>query len=316
MKRRVAIVLALAVLGIALGRSARADDPPASTPPAHAPPASEQPATPTEKRTTDADADALRGPAVVKHEERPERSIVERDFQGRVKKLEENPALVALTKLTLTSDEKEKVDKVLGDRAAALDTIVRDNLKLIIELGMAKQGGDAQEGNKLQAQVLEKAMPFLRRGPLINEIRPALPQEKFAELKRMVDEYNRVAAEDRMGDPMSGPKKDNKFGAMLAQGFEGFAAEAKASYQRVVEAGGKDFENLIKMLQLTAAQESKVRQIAMDMFLKTYGKPTKMQQLRVFLDIYSELDKEQRHRLAEYIGEENRVKRGVTTKKQ
>ena len=113
-----------------------------------------------------------------------------------------------------------------------------------------------------------------------------------------------------MDDPMSGPKQDNKFGAMLAQGFEGFAAEVRASFQRIT-GGEKDFENLIKMLVLTPEQESKVRQLAGDLFQKTYGKPSKAQQIGLFLSIYKELDATQRHRLAEYVGEENRVKRGA-----
>ncbi len=292
MKRRNAMVVAL---GLVVASVASGAEPP---------PEGERAAAPA------TDADVLRGPSIIKHEERPERSIVERDFQGRVKKLEENPALVALGQLTLTEEEKKKVEKALGDRAAALDVIVRDNLKLIVELAQAKQSGDYEGGNRLQAEVLKKAEPFLKRGPLINEVRSALPEGKFAELKGMVDEYNRSAAGDKMSDPMSGPKQENKFGAMLAQGFEGFAAEAKASFQRIT-GGEKDFENLIKMLVLTPEQESKVRQLAGDLFQKTYGKPTKAQQIGLFLNIYKELDAAQRHRLAEYIGEENRVKRGT-----
>src|SRR5207237_189456 len=132
-------------------------------------------------------------------------------------------------------------------------------------------------------------------------------------LRRMVDEYNRLAAEERMSDPTEGKsgEKPNRFGALIAQGFEGFGQEVRASVQRVVEAGGQDFENLLKMLVLTPEQESHIRQKAMDLHLKTYGKPTKGQQFRLFLDIYGELDAEQRHRLAEFIGEENRVRRSA-----
>lgn len=296
-------ILVAGIVGTASGVSfAQGDDP--GTPAAR----------PATLPAPGSDADALRGPTLTKHPDRPERSIVQRDFQGRLKKLEENPAMVGLGKLSLSAEEKKQVEKVIGDRAAALDMIVRDNLKLIIELAQAKQSGDAEATNRFQAQVLERASPYFKRGTLMNEVRPALSEEHAAELKRMVDEYNTVAAEERMADPMSGPKKDNKFGALLAQGFEGFAAEARASYERVIGGGGKEFESLIKLLQLTAEQESRIRQRAGDLFQKTYGKPTKRQQFGLFMDIYAELDVEQRHRLAEYIGEENRVKRGAPKK--
>jgi hypothetical protein len=255
------------------------------------------------------DADALRGPTIEKSPERPEHSIVERDFNGRLKKLEDHPVLVALSRLTLTPEQKSAAEKVLGDRAAAIDTIVRDNLKELVELDGAKKSGDTATANKLQAELLEKAKPFFKRGTMLAELMPVLPDDKFAELKKMVDEYNKVATQDRNTNPMSGKDKPNPVGNLLAQGFENFGAEAKASFKRVVEAGGKDFDNLIKMLQLTPEQESKVRQKAGDLFQKTYGKPTKAQQFRLVLDIYAELDTEQRHRLAQFIGEESRERR-------
>ncbi len=271
-------------------------------------------ATPGAPPASGSDADALRGPTLAKHPDRPERSIVQRDFQGRLKKLEENPALVGLGKLTLGEEERVRVDKVIADRAAALDTLVRDNLKLLIEYVQAKEAKESEAINRLQPLVLEKASPYFRRGPLINEVRPALTDEHAAELKRMVDEYNAVASQERMGDPMSGPKKENKLGVILAQGFEGFAAEVRASFDRVINGGGKEFDQLLAKLQLTPEQEGRIRQKAGDLFQKTYGKPTKAQQLGLFMDIYAELDVEQRHRLAEHIGEENRVKRGGAKK--
>jgi hypothetical protein len=146
---------------------------------------------------------------------------------------------------------------------------------------------------------------------MLSDLMPVLPEDKFTELKKMVEEYNRAAAQDRSSDPMTGKDKPNAIGGLLAQGFENFGAEARASFRRVVEAGGKDFDRLIQMLQLTPEQEGKVRQKAGDLYQKTYGKPTKAQQIRLLLGIYAELDTEQRHRLARYIGEESRERRAA-----
>lgn len=271
----------------------------------------EPPATPATNPA--GDADALRGPTLDKHPDRPQRSIVERDFNGRLKKHEDHPVLVALSRLELTADEKAAADKVLGERAAAIDTIVRDNLKELVQLDGAKKSGDAAATNKLQADLLAKAKPFFQRGTMLAELMPVLPESKFVELRKMVEEYTRIATQDRAADPMSGKDKPNAVGNLLTQGFENFGAEAKASFKRVVEAGGKDFDKLIQMLQLTPEQESKVRQLAGDLYQKTYGKPTKRQQFKLFLSIYAELDTQQRHRLAEYIGEEARAGRAAKT---
>ena len=110
-------------------------------------------------------------------------------------------------------------------------------------------------------------------------------------------------------DPMSTDKHPNRVGLMLAQGFEGFGQEIKGAFRRVVEDGGKEFDELLKMLRLTPEQESRIRQKAGDLFQKTYGKTTKGQQIQLFLDIYAELDAEQRHTLALHIGEESKARR-------
>ncbi|HMN40590.1 MAG TPA: hypothetical protein PKE29_07060 [Phycisphaerales bacterium] len=267
------------------------------------------PAPPEPLPAAPSDADALRGPTVSRSPNRPEHSIVERDFNGRLRKSEEHPVLLALARLDLTPEQKAAADKVLAERGATLDTIVRDNLRLLVEYAQAKQSDDAPALAKLQPEILEKVRPFLKRGTMLSELVPVLPEDKLAELRRMLDEYNAVAAQDRAADSMTGKDKPNRLGAMLAGGFENFGAEARASYERVVGAAGKDFENLIKMLVLTPEQESKVRQKVGDLFQKTYGKPTKGQIARLFLDVYADLDTEQRHRLARYIGEENRARR-------
>jgi hypothetical protein len=275
--------------------ASRANDPPAAT----------------QIPATNPDADALRGPTVTQSLDRPHHSIVQRDFNGRIKKAEEHPVLLALARLDLAPEEKAAADKVLGERAAALDTIVRDNLRLIVEFALAMQASDSQTLAKLQPEILNKAQPFFKRGPLLAELMPALPDEKFAQLKKMVNEYNTLAAQDRAADPMSGKDKPNRFGAVIAQGFENSGTEVRASFDRVVGAGVKEFDALIKMLQLTPEQEATVRQKAGDLFQKTYGKPTKRQQLMIFLDIYGLLDTDQRHRLAQYIGDQSRVKRSA-----
>jgi hypothetical protein len=267
--------------------------------PSHAKPAAVKP---------DPDADALRGPTLTESPDRPKHSIVERDFNGRVKKTEEHPVLLALSRLELTAEEKAAADKVLTERAAALDTIVRDNLKLIVEFAQAKQSSDAASLKTLQPQLLERAQPFFQRGSMLSELISALPEDKFTELRKMVQEYNSLSAHDRAADT-SVKEKPNRLGTVIAMGFENFAAEARASYERVVGAGGKEFDALLKNLQLTPEQDAKIRQKALDLYQKTYGKPTKKQQFNLFLSIYADLDTEQRHRLAQYIGEENKAKR-------
>lgn len=259
------------------------------------------------------DGGALAGPKVVERE-RARASIVEREFDGKLKRLEQHPALVALDRLELTSEQRAKATEVVVSRNTQLDTIVRDNLRAIIEAALARQAGDQAAAQAKFGELLKKARPFLDRGTLLSELRPALPTDQYQQLKHAVDEYNAAAAQDAMDAP--GAKRQNRIGAALAQGFEGFGLEVKASYERVFADRNKEFEELLQHLDLTPEQESKVRQKVLDLVQKTYGKPTRAQQVRVFLNIYSELTPEQRKKLAQRIGEERQAERGLPARKR
>ncbi len=254
------------------------------------------------------DAAPLAGPKVAERASR-KASIVEREFDGKLKRVEQHPVLMALDRMDLSAQERAKIDRVLAERNAQLDGIVRENLRDLIEAGLAKQAGDQAAAQAKFAELMKKARPFLDRGPLLGELRPVMSPEKFQELKGAVDEYVSAAAQDSMNAP--GAKRQNRLGATIAQGFEGFGQEVKASYDRVFASGAREFEDLIKHLDLTPEQESKVRQKVQGLVERTYGKPTKRQQIRVFLDVYAELTPEQRKKLSERIGAEQRAERSL-----
>lgn len=252
--------------------------------------------------TASSDADVLSGPRVT-GSERHGLSIIEREFDGRLKRLEQHPVLVALDRMSLSPESRAKVDEVLQRRNSALDTLVRDNLKLIIELGLANQAGDKAASQALLAELVQKAQPFLQRGPLLNELRDALPAAQYRELRNVVEEYFEASRSAAKNDASG---KRDRFGSLVAMSFEGVQYELKASYERVVQGPGDEFEKLIKELNLSPEQESRIRQKAVDFVQKTYGKPTKGQQVKIFLEIYGELTPEQRRILSRRIGQERR----------
>ena len=66
------------------------------------------------------------------------RALVARDFAGRVARLEVPPEEAALALLELDPVVREATDRVLADRAAALDRIVMANVKLLVRLQSAQ----------------------------------------------------------------------------------------------------------------------------------------------------------------------------------
>ena len=258
----------------------------------------------TPARGDDTGGDALRGPSVA---ERPKDStLIERDFSGRIKRIEIDPALAALEKLKLTPEQRAAADKIVNERNTILDGIVLDNVRLIVELAGARQSGDAAGVRKYVGEAMDKLRPLTSRGQLIDELERVLPSAAFAELRRMVNEYRAASIDDRM-NAADGSPKQGRAQAGAAEFLENFGQEIKRSYERVLGARSKDFDALLKTLSLTPEQDAKVRQIVIDLVQKTSGKPTARQTSKAFMDVYKLLDAEQRKVLIERVAEQRRL---------
>jgi hypothetical protein len=305
MRRIEPILLALSTGLLAAAAPAVADDPMAGPPSAPAPAKAPAADAPKPTAAPGSDADALRGPSV-KTTDRPEPTIVERDFDGRLKRPAEGPALAALDRLGLDAPARAKVDEALQERNRIIDGLVRENLLDLAALANARASGDKAETKRLLGALLEKAKPVLARGSLADEIRRALPADTGAKYGRMVAEYRRAAMVERKSGPGEDGQTPGTLAAVLQENLQDFGAEVKRSYDRTYGAAGKDFDKLIKDLALTPEQESRVRQKVQAAFERSRGKMTEAAKAKLFLEVYAELDENQRKQLAERIGQERR----------
>lgn len=236
-------------------------------------------------------------------------TLIERDGDGRIKRLDLDPALAALEMVALDAKTREEVDKVLVARMTVLDRIVRDNFIAIAELGQANQAGDRKAARKLLAELYAKARPYLSRGPLVEELRPVLPAETHAKLSTLVNEYTKACIDDRAGRPGEDGQPQSRVGAVFAENLHVLGQEVRRSYERSVQSGGDEFDRLIKELGLTPEQEGKIRTRVTDAYLKSRGKPTKLEAAKLFLQSYQDLDAEQRQRLIRIINEKRALER-------
>jgi len=250
---------------------------------------------------------ALGGPKV-----NPARStiktLVQRDFDGKLKRIDD-PVAAALDAVELSKEGRAAADEVVRKRGAVLDELVKDNLKEIVELAGARQAGEAARARELMRDLLRTAGPIMKKGTLVEQVSAALPTQAGEELNRLVEEYVQAAVEDRMenggpeGAARAGGGKPGKMQASIAERLTGFGAEIKRSYERVFTSRARDFEKLLKDLNLAPEVESKVQQVFTDLFQKTYGKPTPAQGSKAFMQAWVLLDGEQRTRLRELLDE-------------
>ncbi len=262
-------------------------------------------------------APVLAGPKVSPASSKP--TLVERGFDGKVKRLDIPPAEAAVKLVDLDDATRRRVDDILLERAIALDKIVRENLLTIVNLSNAFKAGNKADAQALLKELADKSEALRARGKLMEEFADVLPAAKLAEAKGLVQEYWQAVVQevrdggDRemdataketgdAGKPDRPAAQDRAPGAILrAEGLAVIGREIKRSYERVVTAGVKELDEFIKRLDLAPEQEAQVRRLTQDYFQKTAGKPTQAQRTELFLQVYTLLNDDQRKELLKSV---------------
>lgn len=262
---------------------------------------------PNQTPTNTPDDSPLAGPKVRERTgEQVAASLVKRDFDGRIRRVEVDPAVAALEHLTLDAPTRERIDRVIFERNAIVDRIVQENLLTLADAAQAGQGGDKANAMKGLRTLMEAARPLRDRGRLIDEIAPMMPEDQAAEAKRLVREYWRAIVRERMeiGPPDEPGKKLNFVEASATEMLLALGQEGRNGFERTIGQQARNFEDLLKKLSLTPEQESKIRAAVQDSVTerrtpdgKGYAEPTGRDKLRNagrFMEIYGMLNAEQR----------------------
>lgn len=241
---------------------------------------------------------ALSGPKVKEAAAKP--TLVEKDFNGRLKRPEMPAEELALKLMKIDDATRAKVDVILGQRAAILDKAFIEHIDLVVQISNAGQSGDKAEALKLFQEFAKYLEPLKARGKLMDEIRGCLPEEQKEPYKELVTEYHAALVKAAMEEAHA---KGEELTLRQAAGKEMLAAigqEIRRSYERQILSKTADYEKLIASLNLKPEQESKVRGYVTDYVQETKYKATAEQKKALFLRIYGRLNAEQRKTLVEY----------------
>lgn len=249
-----------------------------------------------------AESPALSGPSVGTTGAARPVSLVERDFDGKLKVLETEPVGAAIAIMTLTPESRAAAEKVLLERSAAWDLFVRDRLKEIAELGAARQAGDRAAAAQSVRQLMRDARPILDKGPLVDQVAEVITASEAAQLRSIVQEYQ-DAVREAAPQGRAGSARRGRVQQALGERVMTFGQEIKASYERVFGSRQRELQELIARLDLSPEQESQVQRIFTDLAQKTYGKPSREQSARAVFEAYRLLDSGQRERFRQMAGE-------------
>lgn len=161
---------------------------------------------PKETLPTPATPDApavLGGPKVV--DKAVKLTIVQRDSEGKLVRLEDRPEVVAVPLLKLDGEAKKAAEKVLSEHSAMVAKALSDHQGLFLQIQSARQSSDAKAAAPLIRELRQKA-PQLWEPALLDKLARAIPVEKAGTLRTIVTEY--IAALAHEGTPDGrGPKK-------------------------------------------------------------------------------------------------------------
>jgi len=245
-----------------------------------------------------AEEPALKGPRVSDKES--SKTLVEKDFSGKLKRLELPAEEAALRLVKVDDASRAKIDTILGERAAIMDKALIQNIDLVVQIHNAGQSGDKAEALKLLQEFGKKLEPLKARGKLQDEVAGALPEAEREAYRALVKEYHQALVANAMAQAKA---KGEELTLGQAAGRELVAAigqEIKRSYDRQIGGRKEDFEKLIASLNLKPEQETRIRNMVTDYGQKTKLNPTAEQKRALFGKIYRELDGEQRKALLAY----------------
>lgn len=251
--------------------------------------------------------DVLSGPKV--RETAGERSLIRRDFQGRVRRLEIPPEEAAIELLRLDEPTKAKTQKILDECSAILDKAVRDNIDLLLRL----QSADRRVRLDLIREFGESLKELRSWGTLREEVRGVLPKEQATRYNELIDGYwdvvvsDAVQAAQRENSTRPAPGRAE---VLAREVLTSLGNEIRRSFERQIGQRAREFEELLGKLGLSPEKESKIRGMLADHVERTGGKPTPQQRRDLVLRIYGELDREQKRIAAqELLGLADREKK-------
>lgn len=296
--RMVLAAAALIGLGWTGGAHAQAmDDPMAPAPePAEKP----KPSKTAPSKTTPSD-NPLAGPSV--GDSVGVRTIVNRDFDGKVRRLETTAEEAALAVLKLSPEEKAATQKIITERAAILDKAVWDNLELLTRAQTARATNNRREQMAVLREFGAKLEDLRARGSFRDEIMAALSPANAVEFKRLHTEYFDALVGESMDAAKGNGERATKMQIAAREGLQAIGDEVRRSYTRQLAERQAELSEFLNKLELEPAQETKVRNLIVDYATQPKNPNDRRRQNELFFKILRELNDDQKKQLVALLRE-------------
>lgn len=249
----------------------------------------------------------LSGPRVEAKESRA--TLIKRDFNGKLTRLDDRPEHAALALLNLTAEERKPADAVLDARSVKVAKVLSDHIDLFTKIQNARQGGGKAEEMRPLLREMHDAAGDLLDPPLRTKVAEALPEAKRAEFARIVEEYiTALASEEAPGgkpaaddQPMTDTPR-RRAGAATGPGAAArielnlLLRELGRELNSVVTTRREQTEAFLRAIDATPEQADKIQKIFREQGAQAGLHPTREQRAETMRKVFEVLTPEQRRK--------------------
>jgi hypothetical protein len=238
----------------------------------------------------------LAGPKIAVAEQRA--TLVQRDFDGGLVRLEERPETAALALLTLDAAEKESTEALLTDRAVRVAAALRDHTDLFLRAQNLRQGGLGAEDRQVLRALRDAIRPLLEP-TLASSVEAVLSEGNRAEFRRLLAEYHAAlaAASGMSSETSRGGRREPAGAAELRL----TVLEMARSLGGIVEDRRERTEAILRAANATPEQERAIREILRNQEASPGAGASEEARRRVMQEIMQTLATEQRRAVAQHL---------------
>lgn len=230
----------------------------------------------------------LAGPAV--KERVP--GLVQHEMSGRVIRPVRSIEQTVVERMKLSPEVRERVERVLSERAAALDKFVVENLLLLNQLQTVQAAGSLRERIVVGVEAVQKLAEAIGGRSLREEIVKVLSEEDARAFKAAMREYWAALSEEaRAMKPKDPPPR---WAVYLGEQAQALGREIAGSFERQSASGTLFLDYLVAGLELNESQREIIHELKLDLLEKTGMRPTEEDQKKLILSAAAYLNKDQR----------------------
>lgn len=226
-----------------------------------------------------------------------ERTIVERDFDGRVKIPDPTPEQAALRLLAIDAETQPKIDRVLARRLQILSDFVGENLFLLQQLDTADKAGDKKGAILLALKAATELRALTENGTLQQQLARVLPVSQRREFNAILARFWKEYANEQVKHPNKEGKARGRVEVVAEAKVQSLGREIERTVASMVGSGDLIARLLLKDITLLPEQRARVADIIELYARHAKDAPTDKQNQQLFVTLLTALDADQQKQL-------------------